>query len=298
MAKPTVLITGCSDDGLGSALALELHAAGHHRVFATARNASKFEKIKTAGIETLLLDVLSEESIEKCVVEVRDLTGGSLDMLVNNAGATYYIPLMDASISEGKRLFDLNVWANLATVQAFVPLLLKSAHGGVIVNHTSIASVMSPPFIALYAASKAAMAMMTNSLRLELSPFGIRVVEIVSGTVKSNINNNEQNPGISKKSLYYSAREWLDQFMRGDSLIATAMPAETWAKSVAATLSQRTVPNKLWVGPYASTVWFASCLPEFVAHAIKRSIGQMDVVEKSIQDYGKDKAIKDAYGDL
>jgi 1-acylglycerone phosphate reductase len=198
MAKPTVLITGCSDDGLGSALAQELHAAGHHRVFATARNPSKLGNVKAAGIETLLLDVLSETSIGNCVVELRKLTGGSLDMLINNAGATYYTPLVDASILEGKKIFDLNVWANLATVQAFLPLLLKSTHGGVIVNHTSIAAALSPPFMALYGASKAAMSMMTTSLRLELSPFGIKVVEILSGAVKSKINSNEQNPGVSE----------------------------------------------------------------------------------------------------
>jgi 1-acylglycerone phosphate reductase len=298
MVKPTVLITGCSDDGLGSALALELHAAGHHRVFATARNASKLENAKAAGIEILLLDVLSETSIEKCVAELRELTGGSLDMLINNAGATYYAPLVDASISEGKKIFDLNVWANLATIQAFLPLLLKSTHGGVIVNHTSIAAVLSPPFVSLYGASKAAMSMMTTSLRLELSPFGIKVVEILSGTVKSKINSNQQNPGVSKKSLYYSAREWLDQLLRGESLDATAIPADMWAKRVAAALSQRTPPNKIWAGPYASTVWFGSCLPEVVAQAIRRNVGRMDIVEKSIQDYGKDKAIKDAYGEL
>jgi 1-acylglycerone phosphate reductase len=298
MAKKTVLITGCSDDGLGSVLALELHAAGHHRVFATARNPSKLENVKTAGIETLLLDVLSETSIQKCALELRELTGGSLDILINNAGATYCTPLADASISEGKKLFDLNVWANIAVIQAFLPLLLKSTHGGVIVNHTSLAAVLTPPFLALYGASKAAMSMMTTSLRLELSPFGIKVVEILSSTVKSNINSNEQNPGVSKKSLYYCAHEWLDQLLRGDWTDATDIPAETWAKRIAAVLSQRTLPNKIWVGPYSSTVWFGSCLPEFVLQAIQRSIARMDVVEKSIQNYGKDRAIKDAYGEL
>jgi hypothetical protein len=86
--------------------------------------------------------------------------------------------------------------------------------------------------------------------------------------------------------------------LRGDSFDATAMPAETWAKRIAVVLSQRTLPNKIWAGPYASTVWFGSCLPEFAAQAIGRSVARMDVVEKSIQNYGKDKAIKDAYGGL
>ena len=145
MAKSTVLITGCSDGGLGFALASAFHGAGY-RVLATARNPAKLEDAKAAGIETLALDVPSDTSIEKCMAEVRQMTGGSLDILVNNAGATYFTPLADASIPESKKLFDLNVWSNLATIQAFLPLLLRSTRGGLIVNHTSISSVICPPF--------------------------------------------------------------------------------------------------------------------------------------------------------
>lgn len=166
MSKPTVLITGCSDGSLGSALALQFHASGY-RVLATARNPAKLADAKAAGIEILALDVVSESSIEKCVVAVRELTGGDLDILVNNAGANYPIPLTDAPIEEAKKLFDLNVWSNMAMVQAFLPLILKSKLGGIIVNHTSTSSVLNPPFSGLYGASKAALAMLTVSLRAE-----------------------------------------------------------------------------------------------------------------------------------
>jgi 1-acylglycerone phosphate reductase len=296
MSKPTVLITGCSDGGLGSALALTLHGTGH-RVFATARNPAKLANAKAAGIETVILDVLSESSIEKCVAEVRELTGGSLDVLVNNAGATYYSPLADASITECKKLFDLNVWANLTTIQAFLPLLLKSTCGGVIANHTSIAAVLSPPFMSVYGASKAAMATMTTSLRTELAPFGIKVVELRTGATKSNINENEGNPGISNKSLYYSAREWLDGFLQGKSLQEGATAADVWAKQVAAALTQRDPPDHIWAGNWAWTVWLGSCLPNSAANMIGRSVARMDIVEKDIQKYGKQKAMADAYGE-
>jgi NAD(P)-dependent dehydrogenase (short-subunit alcohol dehydrogenase family) len=123
--------------------------------------------LKAAGIEALTMDVLSDTSIKKCVAEVRHLTGGSLDILVNNAGAQHPTPLADASIPEAKKFFDLNVWANLTTIQAFLPLLLKSPTGALIANHTSTASVLCPPFISLYGASKAALAMLTDGLRSE-----------------------------------------------------------------------------------------------------------------------------------
>ena len=89
----TILITGCSDGGLGAALAIAFHKRGN-RVFATARNTAKMASLKAAGIDTLALDVLSDDSIKACVEQVSSLTGGSLDMLVNNAGAGYSMPLV------------------------------------------------------------------------------------------------------------------------------------------------------------------------------------------------------------
>ena len=77
-----------------------MHVAGH-RVFATARNPSKLVETKAAGIETLTLDVLSDDSIKQCVGKVCQLTGGSLDMLVDNAGATYYFPLSETWAGRG-----------------------------------------------------------------------------------------------------------------------------------------------------------------------------------------------------
>lgn len=81
----TALITGCSEGGIGDALAREFHIQGF-RVFATARNLSKVEHLKTLGIETLPLDVIDETSIKETVETVRKLTGGTLDVLVNNSG--------------------------------------------------------------------------------------------------------------------------------------------------------------------------------------------------------------------
>ena len=82
-SKRTVLITGCSDGGLGAGLAEAFHARGL-RVFATARKPSKQAHLKSLGIETIVLDVLSDESIGECVEEVRGLTGGKLDILLNS----------------------------------------------------------------------------------------------------------------------------------------------------------------------------------------------------------------------
>lgn len=146
---------------MGAALAIAFHEAGLH-VYATARNISAMAHLASLGIETLALDIQSDASIAACVSAV---SSRNLDILVNNAGASASMPISDLSLAEAKQLFDVNVWAQLAVTQAFLPLLLKSK--GMIVNQTSVVSTTAVPFQSAYNASKAAMAMFSDSLRLE-----------------------------------------------------------------------------------------------------------------------------------
>ncbi len=123
---------------MGSALAIALYEAGF-RVIASARNSAKLSEVKGRAIETVALDVQSEEPLQAAVLEVSSLTGGSFDVLVNNAGMGYMMPLSDASISKAEDLFDVNVWALLSTTQSLLPLLLQSKKGAMVVNkHRSI----------------------------------------------------------------------------------------------------------------------------------------------------------------
>ncbi|KAG4217177.1 hypothetical protein PC116_g34342, partial [Phytophthora cactorum] len=99
------------------------------------------------------------------------------------------MPIVDINIAEAKNLYDLNVWSQIAMIQAFLPLLLKSPNA-IIVNQTSIGANLAMPFQAVYNSSKAALALLTDSLRLELQPFGIRVVDLRTGVVKTNLIKN------------------------------------------------------------------------------------------------------------
>ena len=207
--KRTVLITGCSEGGLGAALATAFHEAGLH-VYATARNPAKMSRLTSLGIETLTLDVLSESSIAACVSKLP-----SLDILINNAGASFLMPVVDISIAEAKKTFDLNVWSYIAVTQAFMPLLLESK--GMIVNQTSVAGSCTIPFQAVYNASKAAMVVFSDTLRLELEPFGIAVVDLRTAHVKTNVIRNmreQQKPTLPKGSIYEPARETVDKSLR------------------------------------------------------------------------------------
>lgn len=143
------LVTGCSAGGIGAAIAEAFHSKGFH-VFATARTPSKISEslTKSDHVTVLTLDVLSTESIQNAVDSVSKVTGGKLDVLVNNSGGGLTLPGLDVTIKDGKELFDLNFWAVLVTIQAFAPLLIKAK--GCIVNNTSIAGEAPLPFSSKY----------------------------------------------------------------------------------------------------------------------------------------------------
>lgn len=138
MPEKSVLITGCSQGGIGSSLAKAFRAKGFY-VFATVRSVAKAGPlVNQKGIEILELELTSLESIQQCARAVEKRTGGSLDVLVNNAGASHVLPLLDTTIDEAKKLYDTNVWSVLAMTQAFAPMLVKAK--GVLCNVSSVAA--------------------------------------------------------------------------------------------------------------------------------------------------------------
>ncbi|OKL58551.1 hypothetical protein UA08_06049 [Talaromyces atroroseus] len=277
-SKRTVLITGCSDGGMGAALAVAFHNAGLH-VYATARNPAKMSKVKALGIETLTLDVLSRDSINECVSKL-----SKLDILVNNAGTSYSMPISDISLDETKKVFESNVWAQLAVTQAFLPLLLKSK--GMVVNQTSIVSTMAVPFQSAYNASKAAMAIFSDSLRLELEPFGVTVIELKTGAVSTNMiqNQKEFTPvTLPSGSIYQPAREAVEGAMRFDNMSNVGMPPEQWAGEVVQDLLKKKPSAIIWRGAQARMARIGTLFPHgFMDAQIKKMTG-LDIVEQKLR---------------
>lgn len=141
MSNKTVLITGCNHGNLGAAMAKAYRARGF-KVFATVRNVAKAGSLgETEGIEILELEVTSRESIQQCAKIIEKLTGGSLDILVNNAGIAGAMPLLDLDIDAAKKIYDVNVWALVATTQAFAPMLIKAK--GVVCNISSVSGELT-----------------------------------------------------------------------------------------------------------------------------------------------------------
>ena len=134
--QKTVLITGCSDGGIGSTLAKAFQSQGL-LVFATARTVSKMKSLEQLpSIRLLPLDVTSSASIDAAVDAVKKETNGKLDYLINNAATNQYFPVLDTNIAEAKQMFDTNYWGALETTEKFSPLLI--AKKGTIVSVSSI----------------------------------------------------------------------------------------------------------------------------------------------------------------
>ncbi|KAH8655336.1 short-chain dehydrogenase [Xylariales sp. PMI_506] len=295
--KLTILITGCTPGGMGAALAVAFHNAGHH-VYATARTLSKMAPLAEQGIKTLTLDVTSAKSIELTVSAVSASLpdGRGLDMLINNAAGSYTMPIADASLEAARSLFDVNVWSHVAVTQAFLPLLLKSAtataagerpHNTIIVNHTSVGSVAALPFQGIYNSSKAALAMLSETMRLELSPFGIRVIDLKTAGVYTNIiNNNNVNTkaeGLPEGSIYAPAREVVERAMSQEELRGHGISPEQWASEVSSLLLGRNPPAVIWRGESALLARVASALPFGLFEGMLKKMTKLDVVEKIIQ---------------
>ncbi|RYP03427.1 hypothetical protein DL764_005157 [Monosporascus ibericus] len=272
--KRTVLITGCSDGGLGAALALAFHNTGFH-VYATARTVAKMQQCVARGIATLPLDVQSESSIAQCVARVEQL-----DILINNAGSTMTMSVADTSIPQAKEVFDINVWGTLATTQAFLPLLLKSK--GTVVNNTSIGSTLTVPFGGAYGASKAAFAMFSETLRMEVAAFGVNVIELKTGVVgPTNLNKNERSaPVLPAHSIYAPAKDVVEKILRREGFEGGGMPPPVWARQVVKDLQKKTQPSLIWRGQSALLAWLATILPHgLLDGAVKKATNFAEVEE-------------------
>lgn len=288
--KKTILVTGCSDGSLGSVLAIALKNHGW-RVFAAARNPSKLKAVEDAGIECILMDVGSEESISAAVEQVKKLTGGSLDGLLNNVGGGYSMPIIHIDIEHAHEVFELNVFSIIRVTRAFLPLLLKSNNNPIIANNTSSAGLLGcgVPFQGGYSAAKAAAASVTDSLRLELAPFGIRVINLSTGGVKSTFFNNSNNAELPGDSIYNPAKEVIEEAMNGKQPGMNKVDAPTWADQVARDLSRRKPPFIIYRGTYAGTSRLAALLPigNSICDGILKNMAGIDVLEQKLAEKRK-----------
>ena len=181
MNKKVALITGASS-GIGESAAILLHKQGF-KVYGAARRVDKMKSLEEKGISVIALDVTDEESTINCVNTIIEKEG-SIDVLVNNAGYGSYGAVEDVPMEEARRQFDVNIFGLARLTQLVLPKMREHRFGK-IVNISSMGGKVYTPFGAWYHATKHALEGWSDCLRLEVKEFGIDVVVVEPGGIKT-----------------------------------------------------------------------------------------------------------------
>ena len=197
--ESVALVTGCSS-GIGLETAISLAREGHF-TYATMRNMKKSEDLdkivhdEDLPIKILELDVDDEESVDNTIAKIME-EKGRIDTLVNNAGWGMWGTVEDVSIEEFKQQFETNFFSIIRMIQKVAPLMRKQKSGN-IVNVSSVAGRIGFPVSPAYISSKFALEGLSECLRFELGPFGINVIIIEPGVIKTNFFDSMK---MAKKS--------------------------------------------------------------------------------------------------
>ncbi|MEQ9001820.1 MAG: oxidoreductase [Coleofasciculus sp. B1-GNL1-01] len=179
--KKVAMVTGASS-GIGKAIVQQLLKEGWI-VYGAARRVEKMADIEAMGAKVLPLDVTDDASMTTAVQTL--LTAeGQIDALVNNAGYGSYGALEDVPLQEAKRQFDVNVFGLMRLTQLVLPSM-RTAKSGTIVNISSMGGRIWMPIGGWYHATKHAVEVLSDALRMETEPFGIRVVVVQPGAIES-----------------------------------------------------------------------------------------------------------------
>lgn len=205
MTAKICLITGASS-GIGHATALELQRAGH-TVYGAARRVDRMDAIRAAGGHVLAMDITNEADIERVVRTILD-EQGRIDVLVNNAGIGLHGAIEDVPVERARNLFEVNLFGTARLTQLVLPHLRKQG-SGTIVNISSIGGEVALPLGAWYYASKHALEAYSDSLRQEVKRFGIDVVVIQPGIIKTEFEKEtpQELRSVSGQGAYRDVAE-------------------------------------------------------------------------------------------
>ena len=190
-----VLITGGSS-GIGKSIGEFLHQKGFV-VYGTSRNP---EKVLNSVFPLVALDVRNVESIKAAVTKIIATTG-RLDVVINNAGVGITGPLEEIPMEEIKNNFETNFFGPIEVMKAVLPQM-REQKSGLIINITSIAGYMGLPYRSVYSASKGALELITEALRMEVKSFGINITNVAPGDFATNIAAGRYHAPVISGSAY------------------------------------------------------------------------------------------------
>ena len=270
------LVTGASS-GIGEAIATRLIAQGW-TVFAAARRMERMSALGQKGARLVSLDLEDDASIKAAMAMLCDQSG-RIDALINNAGYGAYGALEDMPLTEARRQVEVNLFGLARLIQLALPAMRQQG-GGRIVNISSIGGKIHEPMGAWYHATKFAVEGLSDCLRMELAPFGIHVVVVQPGAIKTEWS------GIARASLLSTsgAGAYAQLARQTASLLAAAdksnsSPPEVVADAVISALAARRPKTHYVVGGGARPLialrwlatdrgfdWIMNCTAKLMAH--------------------------------
>lgn len=271
----TILITGATA-GIGRHAALALAEAGH-RVFASGRRAAALESLRAESrgrIETIALDVTDAASIASAARAVDEATGGyGVDVLVNNAGYGLVGPLESVSDGDLRAQFETNVFGLMAMTRAFLPKMRERRFGRV-VNVSSMGGRVTFPFMGAYNATKYAVESLSDALRNEVAPFGVKVVLIEPGAIHTEFADVAMDTATKYKD---AGSEYAAVLARSDELskrmMSTAVGPEHTTRAIRRAIESKS-PSARYVAPRRVHLFLAifRLLPTSLTDRILRAL--------------------------
>ena len=233
----TALVTGASS-GIGAATARKLHGLGY-TVYGAARRLDRMKELADEGIRLLELDVTDEDSLRAGVQRILDETG-RIDVLVNNAGYGSYGAVEEVPLSEARYQFEVNVFGAARLIQLVLPGM-RAQRSGTIVNISSMGGKIYTPLGGWYHSTKFALEALSDCLRLEIKRFGIDVVLIEPGSIRTEWGDIAAGKlrETSGSGLYAAQADAMARSMDSESNDRRTSPPEVIADTIAKAVTAR-----------------------------------------------------------
>lgn len=255
--REIVVVTGAST-GIGAATARELARRGFH-VLAGVRRGADADALRSANLEPIMLDITSEAEIAALVAHIaRDPERRPLRAVVNNAGIAVNAPVEALPLSEWRRLFEVNLFGQVAMIQALLPALVES--GGTIVNISSVGGRVAMATYGPYAGTKFALEAVSDALRREVEPLGVKVVVVEPGAVTTEMlgrvaANGERLTGAMTDDQHGRYAKLMHSIIaQAQAAIPKGVPAEEAGRVIADAITRKRPRTRYTVGRDAAII--------------------------------------------
>jgi NAD(P)-dependent dehydrogenase (short-subunit alcohol dehydrogenase family) len=272
--QKVALVTGASS-GIGHATALRLQEAGF-LVYGVARRTERMQELRERGVKTLAMDVTDDESTALGVKEILG-TAGRIDVLVNNAGYGSYGAVEDVPLEEARRQFEVNLFGAARLIQLVLPGM-RTRRSGTIINITSMGGKIHTPFGAWYHGTKFALEAVSDCLRLETKPFGVNVVVIEPGAIRTEWIGiaADHLRETSGHGAYADQAQAVATAFRSEATAKRSSPPEVIANTVTKAATARRPKTRYAVGSGAKPLIFLRrWLPDRAYDAVIRRVSGM-----------------------